>query len=55
MCVGGVGEFKREEGCRVGVGKIVEKKWRGEGRVDCERGKINKLFRKRGRRGSVRK
>ena len=41
MSLAGLPDFKTEQASTVGLPKILQKKWSGEGRLDSETAKIN--------------
>ena len=49
----GLPDFKTEQASTVGLPKILQKKWSGEGRLDSETAKINNFFTKTGRSATV--
>lgn len=53
MSLAGLPDFKTEQASTVGLPKILQKKWSGEGRLDSETAKINNFFTKTGRSATV--
>ena len=49
----GLPDFKTEQASKVGLPKILQKKWSREGRLDSETAKINNFFTKTGRSETV--